>query len=137
MAQSVNKVILVGNLGKDPEIKSMSSGDEVATFSIATSESWKDKSGEYQTKTQWHNIVVFNQNLIKVVKNYLQKGSKVYLEGALETRSWENKDGVKQYTTEVVIKKYNGEITMLDSKDGGKFQDKPAQSNDDLDQVPF
>jgi single-strand DNA-binding protein len=80
---------------------------------------------------------VFNQNLIKVVKNYLQKGSKVYLEGALETRSWENKDGVKQYTTEIVIKKYNGEITMLDSKDGGKFQDKLSQSNDDLDQVPF
>lgn len=139
MAQSVNKVILIGNLGGDPEIKSMQSGDEVANFSLATSESWKDKQGEWQSKTQWHKVVVFNPNLVKVVKNYLQKGSKVYLEGALENRSWENKDGVKQYTTEIVLQKFRGEITMLDSKDGGKFTDKPAQSgNDDLeDSIPF
>lgn len=119
MAGSVNKVILIGNVGVEPEIRSMQSGDRVANLSIATSESWKDKnSGERQEKTQWHKVVVFNQNVVGVVEKYVKKGSKLYIEGQLETRSWE-KDGVKQYTTEVVIKPFRGELTMLDSKGGG------------------
>lgn len=117
MAGSVNKVILVGNLGTDPEIRNMQSGDRVANFSLATSESWKDKSGERQERTQWHKIVVFNQGIVGVVEKFVKKGSKVYLEGQLETRQWE-KDGVKQYTTEVVLKPFRGELTMLDSRSG-------------------
>lgn len=119
MAGSINKVILVGNLGNDPEIKTMQSGDRVANLSIATSENWKDKAtGERKEKTEWHRVVVFNQNLLNVCENYLRKGSKVYIEGQLETRSWEQ-DGQKKYTTEIVLKAYRGEITMLDSKGAG------------------
>lgn len=117
MAGSVNKVILVGNVGVDPEIRNMQSGDRVANLSIATSESWKDKSGERQERTQWHKVVVFNQNIVGVVEKYVKKGAKLYVEGQLETRKWE-KDGVPQYTTEVVIKPFRGELTMLDSKGG-------------------
>jgi single-strand DNA-binding protein len=135
MSQSVNKVILIGNLGDDPIIKSMQSGDEVANLSLATTESWKDKSGEWVNKTHWHKVVVFNPNLVKVAKNYLKKGSKVYIEGALENRTWENKDGIKQYTTEVVLQKFRGEIILLDARDG---QSKPAQEVDDIAQdIPF
>ncbi len=120
MAGSVNKVIIVGNLGNDPEIRSMQTGDEVANLSIATSESWKDKaSGERKERTQWHKVVIFNQPLITVAKNYLKKGSKVYIEGQLETRKWQDKEGKDQYTTEVVLRPYRGELTMLDSKGGG------------------
>ena len=121
MAGSVNKVILVGNLGKDPEIRSTQDGREIASFSIATSETWKDKnSGERKEKTEWHNIVIFNPNLITVVKNYVKKGSKLYIEGALQTRKWTDKDGHERYTTEVVLQNFNGNPTMLDSKrDGG------------------
>lgn len=116
----MNKVILVGNLGADPDIRSMQSGDKVANLSIATSESWKDKnSGEKQERTQWHKVVVFNQGLIKLCESYLKKGSKVYIEGQLETRSWE-KDGQKNYTTEVVLRPFRGEITMLDGRSGGQ-----------------
>ena len=119
MAGSVNKVIIVGNLGNDPEIRSMQTGDEVANLSIATSESWKDKgSGERKERTQWHKVVIFNQPLITVAKNYLKKGSKVYIEGQLETRKWTDKDGKDQYTTEIVLRPYRGELTMLDSKGG-------------------
>lgn len=119
MAGSVNKVILVGNLGADPDVRSMQSGDRVVNLSIATSESWKDKSsGERREKTEWHRVVVFNQGLISVCENYLKKGSKVYIEGQLETRSWEQ-DGQKKYTTEVVLRPYRGELTMLDSRGGG------------------
>jgi single-strand DNA-binding protein len=119
VAGSINKVILVGNLGQDPEIKTMQSGDKVANFSVATSESWKDKAtGERKERTEWHRIVVFNQGLINVCQNYLKKGSKVYVEGQLENRSWEQ-DGQKKYTTEVVLRPFRGEITMLDSKGGG------------------
>ncbi len=119
MAGSVNKVILIGNIGNDPEIKSMQSGDRVANFSVATSESWKDKAtGERKERTEWHRVVVFNQGLLNVCENYLKKGSKVYIEGQVETRSWE-KDGQKVYTTEVVLRPYRGEITMLDSKNSG------------------
>lgn len=119
MAGSINKVILVGNVGNDPEIKSMQSGDRVANLSIATSESWKDKAtGERKEKTEWHRVVVFNQNLVNLVENYIKKGSKLYVEGQLETRSWEQ-DGVKKYTTEIVLTRFKGEITMLDSKGSG------------------
>ena len=120
MAGSVNKVILVGNLGKDPEIRSTQGGTEIASFSIATSESWKDKStGERKEKTEWHNIVVFNPQLVGIVKSYVKKGSKLYIEGALQTRKWQDKDGHDRYSTEVVLQNYNGTLTMLDGKSGG------------------
>jgi single-strand DNA-binding protein len=129
VAGSINKVILVGNLGKDPEARTMQSGDEVVNLSIATSESWKDKtSGERKERTEWHRVVIFNQNIAKVAKSYLKKGSKVYIEGQLETRSWEQ-DGQKKYSTEIVLRPYRGELTMLDGKSGGgsSFQDnEPA-----------
>jgi single-strand DNA-binding protein len=118
MAGSVNKVILVGNLGKDPEARTMQNGGKVVNFSIATSESWKDKnSGERQERTQWHNIVVVNANLATVAEKYLKKGAKVYVEGQLETRKWQDKDGNDKYTTEVVLHPYRGELTLLDRKD--------------------
>jgi single-strand DNA-binding protein len=119
MAGSVNKVILIGNLGADPDVRSMQSGDQVVNLSIATSESWKDKStGERKENTQWHKVVVFNQGLVKVCQSYLKKGSKVYIEGQLETRSWEQ-DGQKKYTTEVVLRPFRGELTMLDGRSDG------------------
>lgn len=119
MAGSVNKVILVGNLGSDPEIRSFQSGDKVANLSIATSESWKDKAtGERKEKTEWHRVVVYNQGLINVCENYLKKGAKVYIEGQLETRSWEQ-DGQKKYATEIALRPFRGELTMLDSRGGG------------------
>ncbi len=135
MAGSVNKVILVGNLGKDPETRSMQNGGKVVNFSIATSESWKDKnSGERQERTQWHNIVVFNENIANVAERYLKKGAKVYVEGQLETRKWQDKDGQDRYTTEIVLRPYRGELTMLDSKggEGGgrSFNDNGGQSYD-------
>jgi len=118
VAGSVNKVILVGNLGADPEIRTMQSGDKVVNLSIATSESWKDKSsGERREKTEWHRVIVFNQGLVNVCENYLKKGAKVYIEGQLETRSWEQ-DGQKKYATEVVLRPYRGELTMLDGRGG-------------------
>lgn len=124
MAASLNKVLIIGNLGQDPEIRNMTSGEEVASFSVATSESWKDKStGERKDRTQWHKIVVFNSALVNVCKNYLSKGSKVYVEGQLETRKWTDKEGKDQYTTEVVLRPYRGEITMLDSKKDGQGSD--------------
>lgn len=117
---SVNKVILVGNLGADPEVKKMSSGDPVVNLRIATSESWRDKtSGERKEKTEWHKVVIFNENLAKTAEKYLRKGSKVYLEGQLQTRKWQNKDGQDQYTTEVVLQRFRGELVMLDSRGGG------------------
>jgi len=117
---SVNKVILVGNLGADPEVKKMSSGDPVVNLRIATSESWRDKtSGERKEKTEWHKVVIFNENLAKTAEKYLRKGSKVYLEGQLQTRTWQNKEGQDQYTTEVVLQRFRGELVMLDSRGGG------------------
>ena len=117
MAGSVNKVILVGNLGKDPEIRSFQNGGRVASFSIATSESWKDKqSGEKKDKTEWHRVSVTNANLVGIVERYLKKGAKVYIEGQLETRKWTDKEGHEKYTTEVVLRPYRGELTMLDGK---------------------
>lgn len=120
MSASVNKVILIGNLGNDPDIRNMQSGDEIANLSIATSEAWKDKqTGERKERVQWHKVVIFNQPLVTVAKNYLNKGAKVYIEGSLETRKWQDKDGKDQYTTEVVLRPFNGALTILDSRKDG------------------
>jgi len=120
MAGSVNKVILVGNLGKDPETRRMTSGDPIVTFSLATSENWRDKaSGERKEKTEWHRVVIFNKNLAEVAEKYLRKGSKVYVEGSLQTRKWTDKDGAEKYTTEVVLQNFRGELTMLDTRGEG------------------
>lgn len=120
MAGSVNKVILVGNLGADPEIRRLNSGDPVVNLRIATGESWRDKNtGERREKTEWHQVVIFNDNLAKVAENYLKKGAKVYLEGQLQTRQWEDQSGQKRYTTEIVLQKYRGELQMLDSRGQG------------------
>jgi single-strand DNA-binding protein len=120
MAGSVNKVILVGNLGADPEIRRLNSGDPVVNIRIATSESWRDKnSGERKEKTEWHNVVIFNDQIAKVAEQYLKKGMKVYVEGQLQTRKWE-KDGVERYTTEVVLQKFRGELQMLDARGQGE-----------------
>lgn len=120
MAGSVNKVILVGNLGADPEIRRLNSGDPVVNLRIATSESWRDKnSGERREKTEWHQVVIFNDNLAKIAESYLKKGAKVYLEGQLQTRQWEDQSGQKRYTTEIVLQRYRGELQMLDSRGQG------------------
>ena len=119
MAGSVNKVILIGNLGKDPEIRTLGSGDRVANLRIATSETWRDKSsGERKEKTEWHRVVIFNENLVKVAENYLKKGSKVYIEGQLATRKYEQ-NGVEKYSTEIVLQRFRGELTMLDGRGEG------------------
>jgi single-strand DNA-binding protein len=121
MAGSVNKVILVGNLGKDPEVRRMTSGEPVVNLSLATSESWRDKaSGERKEKTEWHRVVIFNKNLAEVAEKYLRKGSKVYVEGQLQTRKWTDKDGAEKYSTEVVLQNFRGELTMLDGRNGGE-----------------
>ncbi len=120
MAGSVNKVILVGNLGRDPEIRRLGSGDPVCNLRIATSESWKDKaSGERKEKTEWHSVVIYNDNLSRVAEQYLRKGSKVYVEGQLQTRKWTDQSGVEKYTTEVVLQRFRGELTILDGRGGG------------------
>lgn len=120
MAGSVNKVILVGNLGRDPEIRTTQDGKEVANLVLATSDSWRDKnSGERRERTEWHRVVVFSSGLINVIRNYLKKGSKVFIEGALRTRQWTDQEGKERYTTEVVIQGYNGSLTMLDGRSGG------------------
>ena len=116
MAGSVNKVILVGNLGKDPDVRRLNSGDQVVSFSVATSETWRDKtSGERKEKTEWHNVVIFNENLGKVAEQYCKKGTKVYLEGQLQTRKWQDQSGNDRYTTEVVLQRFRGELQLLDS----------------------
>jgi single-strand DNA-binding protein len=120
VAGSVNKVILIGNLGKDPEVRSMQNGGKVCNLSIATSETWKDKmSGERKERTEWHRVVIFNDNLIGIAERYLKKGSKVYLEGQIETRKWSDQSGVEKYSTEVVLRQFRGELTLLDSREGG------------------
>lgn len=141
MAGSVNKVILVGNLGADPEIRSLGSGDRVANLRIATSETWRDRnSGERKEKTEWHRVVIFNENLVKVAENYLRKGAKVYIEGSLQTRKWSDQSGQEKFSTEVVLQKFRGELTMLDGRGGdaeqgeggsygGGFSSGPRQSS--------
>jgi single-strand DNA-binding protein len=120
MAGSVNKVILVGNLGRDPEIRSTQDGREIANLAIATSESWKDRNtGERKEKTEWHRVAIFNEGLVNIAKNYLKKGSKVYIEGQLQTRKWTDQSGQEKYSTEVVLQGFNGALTMLDGRPGG------------------
>ncbi|MBQ0818815.1 single-stranded DNA-binding protein, partial [Microvirga sp. HBU67558] len=132
MAGSVNKVILVGNLGRDPEVRRLSNGEPVVNLRIATSETWKDKgTGERKEKTEWHSVVIFNENLARVAEQYLKKGSKVYLEGQLQTRKWTDQSGQEKYTTEVVLQRFRGELTILDSRGGGGASefgdDEPGQ----------
>ena len=115
----VNKVILVGNLGADPEARSLNSGSEVVNMRVATSESWKDRDGNRQERTEWHNVVIFNENLGRVAKSYLKKGSKVYLEGQIQTRKWTDQTGNDRYTTEIVLQRFRGELVLLDSAGGG------------------
>ena len=115
----VNKVILVGNLGQDPEARTFSNGGEVVNLRVATSESWKDRDGNRQERTEWHSVAIFNENLGRVAKNYLRKGSKVYLEGQLQTRKWQDQNGNDRYTTEIVLQKFRGELVLLDSREGG------------------
>ncbi len=151
MAGSVNKVILVGNLGRDPEVRHTQDGSPVVNMSVATSENWRDKnSGERRERTEWHRVVIFNERLGEVAQKYLHKGSKVYLEGQLQTRKWQDQSGVDKYTTEVVLGRFRGELTMLDSRGGGgEFAEaeagagdaapsQPAASGGDLDdEIPF
>ncbi|WP_243368145.1 single-stranded DNA-binding protein [Microvirga solisilvae] len=120
MAGSVNKVILVGNLGRDPEVRRLNNGEPVVNLRIATSETWKDKAtGERKEKTEWHSVVIFNENLARVAEQYLKKGSKVYVEGQLQTRKWTDQQGVEKYSTEVVLQRFRGELTILDGRSGG------------------
>src|SRR3954468_3807865 len=117
MAGSVNKVILVGNLGKDPEVRRLNSGEPVVNLRIATSESWKDKAtGERKERTEWHSVVIFNENLARVAEQYLKKGSKVYVEGQLQTRKWQDQSGQERYTTEVILQRFRGELSILDGR---------------------
>ena len=121
MSGSVNKVILIGNLGRDPEVRTMPSGDKIVTFSLATTKSWRDKaSGERKDKTEWHNIAIFNENLGRVAEQYCKKGSKIYLEGQLQTREYTDRDGNQRKATEVVLQRFRGELTLLDSRGGGR-----------------
>ncbi|MBL0928555.1 MAG: single-stranded DNA-binding protein [Alphaproteobacteria bacterium] len=148
MAGSVNKAIIMGNLGRDPEIRTLENGTKVANLSVATSETWRDKnSGERQERTQWHRVVVWNENLIKVIESYAKKGMKVYIEGQNETRKWTDNDGKDRYVTEIVLNRYRGEFTMVDRPDapdssegdprppgGGKSKDAGGPIDDD---IPF
>ena len=120
MAGSVNKVIIIGNLGRDPEVRTFQNGGKVVNLNIATSETWRDKaSGERKERTEWHRVSILNENLAKVAEQYLKKGSKVYIEGQLETRKWQDQSGAEKYTTEVVLRPFRGELTLLDGRDGG------------------
>ena len=134
MSGSVNKVILLGNLGRDPEIRSMQSGKKMASFSIATSKRWKDRNTQEQKEnTSWHNIVVFNEGLVDVIEKYIKKGSKIYVEGELSTRKYQDKDGNDKYTTEVVLQGYNSTLTMLDSRNSGPASIEEAPNSSSLD----
>lgn len=148
---SVNKVILVGNVGQDPEIRSTQDGREICNFSIATSESWKDKSsGEKKEKTEWHRVVVFSQGLVGIIKNYVKKGTKLYIEGSLQSRKWTDNQGVEKYTTEIVLQNFNSTLQILDSRGGSSssYSDNQGSSSskskgDDVvvedhdDEIPF
>lgn len=142
MAGSVNKCILVGNLGADPEVRRMNDGSPVVSLRIATSESWRDKnSGERKEKTEWHQVVIFNDSLAKVAEQYLRKGMKIFVEGGLQTRKW-SKDGTERYTTEIVLQKFRGELQMLDTKtdtrgDQGSYGSEPDDRDVDDSEIPF
>ena len=136
MAGSVNKVILVGNLGKDPETRSFQNGGKVVSFSVATSENWKDKgTGERKEKTEWHNVSIFSDGLARVAEQYLRKGSKVYLEGQLETRKWQDQSGNDRYSTDVVLRQYNSAMVLLDSREGGGGGRGGSSYNQDFDDM--
>jgi single-strand DNA-binding protein len=154
MAGSLNRAMIIGHLGRDPEIRTLQNGGKVANFSVATSESWTDKrTGERQERTEWHNVVIFNENLVKVVESYLRKGSKVYLDGKLQTRKWQAQDGSDRYSTEIVIQPFNGTLTILDTKaesearqakrdDAPKDNNPPAHNGGSYaeeleDEIPF
>ncbi len=151
MAGSVNKVILIGNLGRDPEVRHTQAGDPIVHLNVATSETWKDReSGERRERTEWHRVVIFNENLGRIAEQYLKKGSKVYLEGQLQTRKWTDQSGVDKWTTEVVLQRYRGELTMLDGRRDGDRPPEPegvgaaagataaGGPGDDLDdEIPF
>lgn len=148
---SINKVILVGNVGQDPEIRSMGDGREIANFSLATSDSWKDKNtGEKKEKTEWHRVVIFSPGLVNIVKNYIKKGSKIYIEGSLQTRKWSDNQGVEKYTTEIILQNFNSTLQILDSRDRNSSSDpyasessnQKSRSNDiaveeNDDEIPF
>ena len=130
MAGSVNKVIIMGNLGKDPEIRNFPNGGRVCNFSVATSETWRDKnSGEKQERTQWHNISILSEPLVNIAERFLKKGSKVYLEGQLETRKWQDNSGSDRYSTEIVLRPYKGEITLIDNKADSNITNEPISNN--------
>lgn len=156
MAGSVNKVILIGNVGRDPEIRQSADGRKIVNLSLATSETWKDKAGERQEKTEWHRVVIFNQGLADIAERYVKKGSKLYIEGALQTRKYTDASGIEKYTTEVVLGNFRGEMTLLDNKGGSSesafgassmgfdapasssgWDSKPADSNLLDDEIPF
>ena len=135
MAGSVNKVIIMGNLGKDPEIRNFPNGGRVCNFSVATSESWRDKnSGEKQERTQWHNISILSDPLVNIAERFLKKGSKVYLEGQLETRKWQDNSGSDRYSTEIVLRPYKGEITLIDNRAVSNMSNEPI-SNNQMDEI--
>jgi single-strand DNA-binding protein len=149
---SINKVILVGNVGQDPEVRTTNDGREIANFSIATSESWKDKnSGEKKEKTEWHRVVVFSSGLAGIVKNYVKKGTKLYIEGSLQTRKWTDNQGIEKYTTEIVLQNFNSTLQILDGRNsggsassssdnysgGGKSQSSNVSVEDHDDEIPF
>lgn len=135
----LNKVMLIGNLGADPEARSLNNGDEVVNLRVATSESWKDSDGNRQERTEWHQVSIFNQGLCTVAKSYLKKGSKVYLEGQLQTRKWQDQSGTDRYSTEVVLQRFRGELVLLDSREGGGGQraDTNAPTETEDSDVPF
>lgn len=149
MAGSVNKVILIGNLGKDPEVRSMSNGNKIVSFSVATSESWKDKAtGERKEKTEWHRVSIFNEHIAGIAERYLKKGSKVYVEGQLQTRKYTDQAGVEKYSTEIVLQNFRGELTLLSAIEGGEDRQRVhpgsvsndggfPRSNDLDDEIPF
>ena len=136
MAGSLNKVTLIGNLGKDPEIRTTQDGREIANLTIATGESWKDKNtGERKEKTEWHRVVIFSDGLVRVIKNYLRKGSKVYLEGSLQTRKWTDQSGQERYTTEIVLQGYNSTLTMLGGSNSNNISNQTSNKNNEFDQT--
>lgn len=145
MAGSLNKVTLIGNLGRDPEIRTTNDGKEIANFSIATSESWKDKmTGERKDKTEWHRVVCFSEGLVRVIKNYVKKGTKLYIEGQLQTRKWVDNDNQEKYTTEVILQNFNSNLILLDSRgeavpnQPSNQSNNPTFDNSDLDdEIPF
>jgi single-strand DNA-binding protein len=138
----LNKVMLIGNLGDDPEARSLNNGGEVVNLRVATSESWKDKDGNRQERTEWHRVVIFNDGLAKVAKSYLRKGSKVYLEGQIQTRKWQDQSGADKYSTEIVLQRFRGELVLLDARQADGSQGAPTQRHEQLvddlsDDVPF